>query len=109
MLDGEPAIHPYRSLVVDGAEVQLEPIALSDLVEVELAAVPGDRVKSRVVHAGQTALGRVGHVDLGAEHVGTFEPQVSKPLVFIVEPERPGAAQIEPARTTELWARMDVR
>ena len=103
------AADPHVRAVVDRAEMQKKGAALGvagarDPRCVDAAAVPDDGAEPGVVDAGERGLGRVGDHDRAGELVGDAAPSISRDVIVVGEV--PVAAQIEPAGTDELRARV---
>jgi len=104
MLDRHAAVDPNGRLVVDGAEVKDEPVPAVGFMQADLAAVPDHVMKSRLVQAGQLALGWVRYDDLAPEGLRLLEPTLRKPAILVIEGEPPPTAQVDPAGPAELRA-----
>jgi hypothetical protein len=94
------ALHPHRRPVVDGTEVQDQPVASEvggvGLLHRDDAAVPHDRVLGLVPDAGQPGLRWERYEDLPVERGGAVLPALGQPHSRVVVGERPGSTQVRP-------------
>ncbi len=109
--DGVPAVDPHVGLVVDGAEVQQQPVALRTRAQVggdrERPAVPERRVVPVVADPRGGRLRGERHDDLACEPVRRRRgvPALAQPGVRVVEREGPRPVERPPAvRADELGA-----
>ena len=109
MLDGQAAVDPDRGLVVDGTEMEHEPVPAVRVADLDFTAVPDHRVETRVVNARPLALGREGHHDLAAERLRLVEPPFRETDILVVEGKTPGSAKVDPAVPAQLRAGVEIR
>ena len=78
VVDRRPAVDPHARPVVDGAEVQQQPLPWAAEPR-ERPPVPDDRVEAPIADPARGRLGRERHLDLCARHVRALHQPSSSP------------------------------
>ena len=105
----EEAVDPHRGLVIDGVEVDDQPLAMGQSGLLKPQPVP-HYVVGRVrllLDSGETRLPGERNADRPVERPGLREigllPAIADPDVIIIKRELPPTAQVEPPMAAHLW------
>src|SRR6185369_10794200 len=98
-----PTVHPNRTSVIDGAEVEQQVTFVKLFRKLERTRIPNHFVNRLVVDSGKFGLIAKGYDD-SPRQLAAVLPTKTQSFIGIVESKLPLAVEIEPDATYKLWA-----